>query len=433
MLLNNKIVKNASWIIGCKIAQSLIGLIISMLTARYLGPSNFGIINYAASLTTFAVPLVQLGLTNIMVQEMVNNPEKEGEILGTSILMSSISAIMCVLGVFAVVSVLNADETTTIIVCALYSTILVFQAMELTQYWFQAKYLSKFTSIVSFVAYIVVALYKIFLLVTHKSIFWFAVSNSFDSALIAFSIYFIYRKKGGRPFNLSFVTAKRLFAKSHYYIVSSMMVVIFAQIDRVMIKNMLGNAEVGFYSAALTCAGLASFVFAALIDSFRPSVFEALKKSKEEFEKKMSTLYGIVVYSSLSFSLILTFFASFVVGILYGEAYSPSVNALRCAVWFTTFSYLGAVRNIWILAENKQKYLWIINLSGASFNVILNIIFIPYWGIVGAALTSVATQFFTNVIINHIISPIRHSNILMIRGMNPVFLFNVTFNKHTNL
>lgn len=429
MLLNNKIVKNASWIIGCKIAQSLIGLVISMLTARYLGPSNFGIINYAASLTTFAIPLVQLGLSNIMVQEVVNNPEKEGEILGTSILMSSISAIVCMLGLFAVVSSLNADENTTIIVCVLYSTILLFQAMELTKYWFQAKYLSKYTSVVSFVAYIIVALYKIFLLVTHKSVFWFAVSNSFDVALIAFSIYIVYRKKGGRPFQLSFVMAKRLFAKSHYYIVSSMMVVVFAQIDRVMIKNMLGNADVGFYSAALTCAGMASFVFAALIDSFRPSIFEALKKSVDLFEKRMSVLYGIVVYASLLYSLLVTIFSPIIIMILYGEAYMLSVDALRCAVWFSTFSYLGAVRNIWILAENKQKYLWIINLSGASLNVVLNLIFIPYWGIIGAAITSVATQFFTNVIINHIIVPIRHSNVLMLRGINPFFMMNLLFNR----
>ena len=422
MLLKNKIVKNASWIIGCKIAQSLIGLVISMLTARYLGPSNFGVINYAASLAAFAMPLMQLGLSNIMVQEMVNNPEKEGEILGTSILMSSLSALVCILGLFSVVSCINADEHVTIIVCLLYSTILIFQAMELTQYWFQAKYLSKYTSIASFCAYVVVAGYKIFLLVSHKSVYWFALANSFDYLLIAVSIYVIYRKKGGQPIRLSMETAKRLFSKSHYYIVSSMMVVIFAQIDRVMIKNMLGNADVGFYSAALTCAGLASFVFAALIDSFRPSIFEALKKSMDLFEKRMSVLYGIVVYASLLYSLLVTIFSPIIIRVLYGEAYMSSVDALRCAVWFSTFSYLGAVRNIWILAENKQKYLWIINLSGASLNVILNIIFIPYWGIIGAAVTSVATQFFTNVIINHIIVPIRHSNVLMLRGINPFFL-----------
>ena len=58
------------------------------------------------------------------------------------------------------------------------------------------------------------------------------------------------------------------------------------------------------------------------------------------------------------------------------------------------FSYLGSVRNVWMLAENKQKYLWIINLSGALGNVILNLILIPIMGVNGAAVASLCTQIF---------------------------------------
>lgn len=421
-MIKSRIITNAFWIIGCKIAQSLIGLVIGMMTARYLGPSNFGIINYAASMVAFVTPIMQLGLSNVMVQEIVNNPEQDGEILGTSILMSSLSAFFCIIGLVATVFFLNAGEKDTLIVCALYSTILFFQAIELFVYWFQAKYLSKYTSIASFVAYLIVALYKVYLLVSGKSVYWFAVSNSFDIMLIAIACFVLYKKKGGGRLSVSLTTAKRLFLKSHYYIVSSLMVVIFAQTDRVMIKNMLGNSETGFYSAAVVCAGLTSFVFSAIIDSFRPLIFENKKKCENSFENSMSMLYSIVIYLALAQSLIMTIFAPFIVKILYGSAYAPAVSALQIVVWYTTFSYMGAVRNIWILAEGKQKYLWMINLSGALTNVILNFLFISLWGINGAALASLITQFFTNVIVNHMICPIRYNNYLMVKGLNP-FLF----------
>ena len=67
----------------------------------------------------------------------------------------------------------------------------------------------------------------------------------------------------------------------------------------------------------------------------------------------------------------------------------------------------------------EQKYLWIINLSGALANVALNYILIPITGIMGAALASLVTQIFTNVIIGFIIRPIRYSNMLMLRALNP--------------
>ena len=64
----NRVVKNASWIIGIQIVKSLLGLVISMLTARFLGPSNFGLINYAASIVAFVTPIMYLGLNGVFVQ-----------------------------------------------------------------------------------------------------------------------------------------------------------------------------------------------------------------------------------------------------------------------------------------------------------------------------------------------------------------------------
>ena len=52
--MKEKVIKNAAWMIVCKIAQALISLLITMFTARYLGPSNYGVVTYAASVVSFA-------------------------------------------------------------------------------------------------------------------------------------------------------------------------------------------------------------------------------------------------------------------------------------------------------------------------------------------------------------------------------------------
>lgn len=423
-MLKNKVLTNASWIIVCRIAQSILGLIITMLSARYLGPSNYGVINYASSIVAFVVPIVTLGLNHILVQEFVNHPKKEGEILGSSLLLSLLSSILCIVGVISFALVANAGETVTVVVCALYSLMLIPQALELSQYWFQSKYLSKYTSITALIAYTAVSLYKIFLLASKKNIYWFAVSNALDYFLIAIALLFIYKKLGGQRLSFSRETAFRLVSKSRYYIVSSLMVTFFAQTDKIMIKLMIGDAATGFYSAAVACAGITSFVFSAIIDSFRPSIFESAQNSTVQFEKNMSRLYCVVIYLSLAQSLIMTVFAKLVVNVLYGASYFPAISALQLIVWYTTFSYLGAVRNIWILSEGKQKYLWMINLSGAITNIVLNFLLIPTMGINGAALASLITQIFTNVIVGFIIKPIRYNNWLMLRGLNPKLILN---------
>lgn len=418
----NKVAINAGWIIGIQLVKSVLGLIISMLTARFLGPSNFGVINYASSIVAFVVPIMQLGLNGVLVQEIVGEPQKEGEILGTGIVLSFISSVLCIIGVFAFAFIVNRNETETIIVCVLYSLLLIFQALEMLIYWFQAKLLSKYSSIVSLIAYFIVSVYKIFLLITNKSIYWFAVSNALDYFIIAVGLFVLYKKLGGSKLVFSFDTAKRLFGKSKYYIISNMMVTIFAQTDKIMLKFMMGDAETGYYSAAVNCACMFNFVFAAIIDSFRPLIFECKARGDAQYEKNMCRLYGIIIYLSLAQSLCISVFASLVIRIMYGAAYIPAVDPLRLIVWYTTFSYLGSVRNIWILAEGKQKYLWIINLFGALMNVILNCFLIGAMGIMGAALASLITQMFTNFVLCFIIKPIRPTAKLIIRSLEPRIL-----------
>ncbi len=425
-LLKNRVASNAIWIIVGRIVQSLLALVVGMLTARYLGPSNYGLITYATSIVAFVIPIMHLGFSNTLVQEITNHPDEEGGILGTSILLSLCSAVACVFGVASYTFIVDANEHVTNIVVILYSIILVFQAFELIQYWFHAKLLSKYMSIASLIAYIVVATYKIILLVKKANVYFFAISNSLDYLLIAILLFVVYKKLGGQRLHFSRYIAKRMVSNSRHYIVSGLMVTVFAQTDRIMLKLMINETAVGYYSAAVSCAGLTSFVFAAIIDSMRPSIFAHKKNSDiRGYEEGIELTYCIVIYLALAQSAVMTLFSNYIIRVLYGAAYQQSISALRIVVWYTTFSYMGSVRNIWILGEGKQKYLWIINLSGAVTNVFLNSLLIPRSGINGAAFASLVTQFFTNVIIGFLIRPIKDNNRLMARGINPLLLIDI--------
>ena len=417
--MKHSVFKNAAWIIGCKIVQSLINLLIGLLTARYLGPSNYGIISYVSSIVAFAMPIMQLGLKQTLVKEFVQAPDREGEILGTALMINIISSIFCMLGSVAFVLVADAGEKQTILVCALYSLTLLFQATEMTQYWFQSKLLSKYPSIATLCAYIVVAVYKLYLLVTQKSVVWFALSNVLDYFLISLILMVIYRKVGGQRLGIDWKLGRQMLSRSKYYIIPSLMVMIFQHTDRIMIKMMIGEAETGMYSAAITCIGISGFVFAAVIDSARPVILEMKTKDQALYETRVIQLYSIITCMSMAQSVGMALLAKPLVWLMYGPEYAGSARILAVAVWYITFGYYGSVRNIWILAEEKQKYLTGINIAGALANVILNFCLIPILGAIGAAVASLVTQFFTNVIIGFIFKPIRRNNYLMVKSWNP--------------
>ena len=424
MQKKNSTTKNAAWIISCKIVQALLGLVISMLCARYLGPSGYGLISYAASIAAFVLPLVQLGLQSTLVNELVDDPAAEGEILGTSLLFSLLSSLACIVGVCAFVYAANPGEPQTLAVCALYSVCLLAQALEMIEYWFQARLISQYTSLTGLFAYILVAAYRVYLLATGKSVYWFALSGALDYFVIALTLLFFYHRLKGQRLSVSWRRLRRMLSKSKHFILSSMMVTVFLQTDKIMLKGMMNEEAVGIYSAAVTCACMTSFVFAAIIDSFRPTVFEKKKTSEKAYEQSLVSCYRAVIYLSLAQSVVCTVFSELIIRILYGAEYAAAAGVLGLVVWYTTFSYLGPIRNIWMLAEGKQKYLWRINFSGALANVLLNAVFIPLMGVMGAALASLLTQIFTNVIVGFIMKPMRKSNALLLRGCNPMPLLH---------
>ena len=171
---------------------------------------------------------------------------------------------------------------------------------------------------------------------------------------------------------------------------------------------------------------MTTFVFVAIIDSYRPSILEGKNEAEHIFEDRLKLLYSLVIFLSLIQCVCITIFAKPIVAILYGSEFVPTISVLRILVWYTTFSYIGSVKDLWILAEEKQSLLWIINLSGAVGNIVLNAILIPICGVNGAAIASLVTQFFTNIVMTYIIKPIRPNNKIMIKALNPQHLILAT-------
>lgn len=423
---NNKVFKNASWIIGCRIVQSLLQLVIGMLTARYLGPSNYGLINYAASIVAFAVPIMQLGLRNTMIQEFIDTPDEEGVIIGTSLGLGIISSIACIVGVAGFVTWANPGEPITLIVCVLYAISLIFQAVELVQYWFQYKLMSKYPSIMMLIAYFAVSAYKVYLLATAKDVYWFVLSYSIEYGIIGIALVVIYFKLGGQGIRFSWKMAGRLLAKSRYYIVANLMVTLFANVAQVMLKMMVDNAENGFFAAAVTCTGVTNFVYNAIIDSMRPVILSAKQTDEAAYEKNLRRLYCMMFYLGLAQSVAFCLFAKLIVTVLYGAEYMATVPVLQIVVWNVGVSCFGSVRNIWILAEGRQKILWFINLSGALVNFAVNFLLIPYFGAIGAAISSVITQIFANFILGFMLPQIRDNNRILLQGIHPRELKDLT-------
>jgi len=423
-LYNNREANNASWLIGGRIIQMFISLIVGIITARYLGPSNYGLVNYGAAYVSFFSALCNLGINSVIVKNFVDHPNEEGLTIGTTLLMHFLSSIFSCIIIFIVVFFVDAGETTTQIVVMLCSVSLIFHIFETLNYWFQSRYQSKSIAIATLIAYIGSAFYKIVLLILNKGVEWFAFATSVDYIIYAIVLFIFFKKNKGPTFSVSIRKGKELLCVSYNYILSGLLVSIYGYTDKFMLKQMLDETTVGYYSTATAICSMWVFVLQAIIDSMYPTIMNLYKTNRNGFLRKNRQLYAIVFYTSICVSLLITIFAKVIIWILYGENYLPAVNPLRIITWYTAFSYLGVARNAWIVCENKQKYLKYMYLGAAVINVFMNLLFIPLLGASGAALASLITQIFTSLILPYIIREMRPNSILMMEAIRLKGVFN---------
>lgn len=422
-LFRNRTSKNALWLISGKVAQMIISLFVTILTARYLGPANYGLINYASAYTSFFLAFCGLGINSIIVKEFIDYENENEKVIGTSLALRGISSFFSAILIFIVVFIIDNSEPTTIIVVVLSSISLLFNIFETFAYWFQSKLKSKYSAIATFIGYFVCAGYKIYLLISGKSVEYFALATSIDYLIVAVVLIIFYKINGGKRVSFSWEIGKKLLKDGAPFIISGVMVAIYNQTDKIMLKQIIDETENGYYSIANSITTMWCFVLTAIIDSLYPSIMRANKDGNErKFNSLNKMLYTIVFYSCVTASLFITFFSAPIIRILYGEAYLPAVSTLQVLNWMTIFSYWGVARNAWIVAKNKQKYLTYVYLISAGVNIILNFVFIPGLGSFGAAIATLIAQATTTVIAPFFIPALRQNSIMLISSISPFYL-----------
>jgi len=395
----------------------VLALFVSLLTARYLGPSNYGLINYAGAYTTFFFSLCMLGINSILVKEFVDEPENSGTIIGTTLMLRFIASTFSVLTIFGITMVADRGEKTTIWVVVLCSMGLLFQIFDTFNYWFQYQLQSKYCAIATTIGYVIVSVYKLLMLAWNMSVEWFAISSSIDYVIVAICLWIAYKRNGGKSLHISWQKAKSLLQKSYHFILSGLMVSICGGTDRLMLKHMLNEAEVGYYSTALSVSNLWVFLLAAIIDSVKPVIMQHHKKNRSKYLMTNRQLYSIIFYVSMFASIMFTLLGEIIVRLLYGEAFMPAVVPLKIVTWYTAFSYLGVARDTWIVCEEKQRYLKYLYAGAAVTNIALNALFIPHFGASGAAAASLISQISTILVIPALIKDLRPNVKLMLEAI----------------
>lgn len=405
------------WLLGGKIVNMILSFFVSLATARYLGPDNFGSINYVAAYVSFFSSITSLGLSVIVIKEISMGKEDDNEVIWTGILMRFLTAVFSTIAVIALVSITDKSDPLMVKIAILESIAILASAFDTFMYWFQGKLLGKYTSIASVVAYIGMSLYRIYLLANNADILWFAFATSVDTLLLSLILMLCYVRENGFHPKVSIRLGKSLMKQSYHYMISGLIAILYSKIDQIMLKQMLDTYSVGLYTAALTIAGLWGMIPSAFIQSVSPILYKNAEENHGMFYKRLRQSYAGIWLLNICWSLGVSIFSYWVIYLLYGKAYLGARGALVIVVWYTGITSIGSLTQVYLATENKNKYVNYFALAGLVTDVVLNALLIPKMGILGAAIATLVTYTVIHIVMPLAIKDTRDAGRLIIQGM----------------
>lgn len=423
-----KILNNTGWLFFDKILRMFLGLLVGVWVARYLGPEQFGVFNYAAAIVSLFTAVATLGLNNIVVRDLVRNQEDSPQTLGTGFVLQIIGGLAAYFMAVALVAIIRPDNKIAIAAVAILGLGAIFKSTDVIKYWYESKVQSKYVVWVESSIFLFSLTIKVVLIISEAPLLAFVFIALIESVLIALVLIKVYTSQGFslRDWVFDYKRAKCLLLDSWPLILSGLAAMIYMRIDQIMLGKLIGDEAVGVYSAALRISELWYFIPISIVGSVFPAIIEAKSANLTIYRQRMESLLTLMVGLALAIALPVTLLAPWLINLLYGAEYSNSSQILVIHVWSGLFVFLGVASARWFIAENLQRFTFYRTLAGCIVSVALNFLLIPAYGPTGAAVASVVAQAVASVFFNSINSKTRPLFVMQMKAMVGFNIWNRT-------
>jgi PST family polysaccharide transporter len=389
-----KILDNIGWLFFDKILRMGVGLIVGVWVARYLGPEQFGLFNFAAAFVGMFGAVAGLGLQGVVVRDLVREPSSKEEILGSAAALQLVGGFVAYGLILTTIFWLRPDDALAKTIVAILGSMMLFKASEVAVCWFESQVLSKFTVWVQNGTFLIFAFVKVLLILKGAPLVAFAWVTMAEGVAVALMMLIVLGVRGprARQLRVTVERVKSLLADSWPLLLSGMAVMIYMRIDQIMLGQMLGDGAVGIYSAAVRISEIWYFAPIAIVASVFPTILEAKKRDEKQYYHQLQKLYNVMTFSSIAVALPMTFFSDRILVLLYGVDYVEAGPVLAIHIWAAVFVFLGVASSKWFLSENRQLLGLQRTVLGAAVNIILNFLLIPISGPIGAAFATVVAN-----------------------------------------
>ena len=394
-----QILSNIGWLLFDKALRVVVGLFVVAWVARHLGPDRFGMLNYVIAFVGLFMTLHKLGLDGIVVRDIVRSPDDAEELLGTAFAMKLAGGLLMVALSVPIITIFRPDDPLVWTMALVVALGFVFRSFESIELWFRSQVRSKSAVIAQSVAYLINSLFKIFLILAGAGVFFFAAATFLEAILVAAGLVLAYRLTGRRMsrWRPRLDRGKTLLLESWPLIFSGFFVLIYLQVDQIMLGQMMDDHAVGLYSAVVRISAFCYYIPMVITWSVQPSIVSAREKDEKLYYSRLQDLFSLLTIGAYGIAIPVALFSNEIIELVFGAQYLNAAPVLVVHIFAAVFVFVGVARGLWVVTESFMTFNLFANVLAAFVNIALNLLFIDRYGILGAAYATLISYFIAYI------------------------------------
>ncbi len=382
-----------------QLGNIVFGLLVTAYIARYFGPADFGLWSLAISAIYIASTGLKFGLDIIILRQVSGSETAPERFVTEVIILRLVNSLCFVFGCIAILGLLSREPSTTAHLIFIFVLGLLFVPLETIEFFFRGRQDAVVPATARLTAIIIGSCLKLGLIMFGATMVQVAWAHSLQLGLTGAVLLAFYFWRGFKLIlaNTVVTDVKNLYLLGWPLFVAHLGALVYQRLDIFMLSALKGGSDVGTYAAATRITEAAYLAPVILMTAISPVLFGLYKRNMRQFIQALRiclTAFNIIF---ISIAVFISLLSPFIIHTLFGQAYTASAQLLSIHILTLIFMAQTVATDFYWVARRRQRINMIRTLAGASTTAILNLILIPTYGALGAAIAALVSSFVSGV------------------------------------
>jgi O-antigen/teichoic acid export membrane protein len=400
------IAKNATVLMASQLVTWGLTLALTVVVPRYLGAENVGKLNFATSICAIVAVFVTFGMDTLLTKEVARLPESAPRLFANTVILR---AGLQILGYLALALYLwllrdRYPPQTVYVVCIVAITSLIWQFNSAGQAVLAGLERMEFNSIANVAGKAANTVVCLAALLAGASVYLVAAIAAASSLVtLGVELAALKRLTGSLRLRLERSEAVRMLRASFPYFMSGVFLVIYMQVDIVIISLLVNERTVGWYGTADQLFGTFLFIPTVFISAVFPALSRMYATAVHSLSKLMSKSWDLLMLLAIPIGLGLVVVANPLVVLLFGPDFAGSGPILALMGIVLILTYQNILLGQFLVATDRQNPWTVVMAVTTLITVPLDFLFVPWCqrqfgnGGLGGGLSFIVTELAMNV------------------------------------